>query len=164
MKYTTGGGGNASTKPVPELRRSRGSSLDTKPSIDATLPRPKTSKTWQSTIWFADDPGFVPYIRQEWLNLLTIATLLLIPLFLHNFAHPLGTHYFPLQQGGQLLAPQYAYPLRDEYINTPVSAIISFVIPFAFIGLCCIFLIGNFWDSNSAVRDSPSLLHERGSC
>lgn len=113
-------------------------------------PKLDSPRDWRSTIWFPDDPGFVYYMRQGWRDLLSLAILFVIPLFLHLFAHPLTPKYFPLERAG--LAPQYMYPLLPEYITTTVSAILSFGVPFAVMGLCSIFLIGDFWDCNSAVR------------
>jgi hypothetical protein len=134
---------------------STGTFAEPEPTHDPPIKRKllglPSRRVLRSTIWFEDDPGFRSYIRQEWLDLLTLAIMLLIPLFLYNFADPIRTQYFPLLQGGQLLMPQYAYPYVDEFVGTELCAALSFGVPFAIMGLCGIFLIGNFWDTNSAV-------------
>jgi hypothetical protein len=124
-------------------------------SITSKTVKPSTRKDWSSTLWFPDDPGFKYYIRQEWLDLTTLVMMLLASYLLYKLVNPapLRQIYFPLDiQSGQVIDSRYGYPKLDEFIGSELSAALSFGVPFAVMGLCGIFLIGNFWDTNSAVR------------
>jgi hypothetical protein len=130
--------------------------------LDGTVPDPEPAPKnppkkpllvrFRENCWFPDDPGPKKWIRAEWPELALIALLLITPLLISRLARPLTTPYFPLlHPDGSLMAPQYAYPKRTEFITTAVSAVLAFVIPFIVMGLISMFLIGSFWDNNSAV-------------
>jgi hypothetical protein len=125
----------------PEPRRN----LPTDPKTKSEIP----SQRFKERFWFTDDPGFKAFIREAWPDLITMAVCFGVAAAIYAWAKPLTPEYFLLSQS------QYAHPKLDEYITTTVSAVISFGVPFIFIGLCGIFLIGSFWDTNSAVS-TPS--------
>ncbi|KAF2744102.1 PAP2-domain-containing protein [Sporormia fimetaria CBS 119925] len=102
-----------------------------------------------SRFQFPDRPTFFEWFRRSGEHVLLSLVLAGIALLLNLYVGPLRTVYFTLDEAS------YSYPLKREVFNTTWSAVVSFAVPFATIGLLSLFFIGSFWDSNSAV--SPLL-------
>ncbi|KAF2469842.1 PAP2-domain-containing protein, partial [Lindgomyces ingoldianus] len=94
---------------------------------------------------------FKEWFRASWPDLLAFALCGAASLCIYAFLNPLAPRYFPLTHGNQIISPQFGYPWMKEYIPTWMSALGSFLIPFAFIGLISIFFIGSFWDTDGAI-------------
>ncbi|KAF2259905.1 PAP2-domain-containing protein, partial [Lojkania enalia] len=96
-------------------------------------------------------PPFRVFLRDNWVDLLTLLIADIGALVLWIWVPLFTSQLFPVRQNGGVVWPEYAYPLRREYIPTWLSAVISFFVPFAVMGLASIFLIGSFYDANSAI-------------
>lgn len=120
--------------------------------VDGTSDERTPQKQGRGYFMFPDEPSFLQWFKASWLDFLTLAICGGIALLVYLVLHPLPKRLFPLTySSGQVVYPQFAYPRRKEYIPTWMSAVISFVVPFIFIGLTSLILIGSFWDANSAV-------------
>ncbi|KAJ9638301.1 hypothetical protein H2201_008583 [Coniosporium apollinis] len=89
------------------------------------------------------------WFQTVWPDLLTMAvlgTLALVIWHLKPAAHRLFPVYF---ENGEVVYPQYAYPLRKEIIPTWLSAVLSLVVPIT-IFLVMQARIRSFWDFNNA--------------
>ncbi|KAF2133564.1 acid phosphatase/Vanadium-dependent haloperoxidase [Dothidotthia symphoricarpi CBS 119687] len=123
-------------------------------AADNTMPtthREKKStshKTGGSRAWNSK-PTFGQWIKATWVDLLTMAVLGAIGLGVY-FADPAPSRSFPvIFKDGEIVYPQFAYPLRNEIIPIWAAALMAFFIPFA------VFLIvqiraRSFWDINNA--------------
>ena len=66
-------------------------------------------------------------------------------------AHPAPTRSFPVYfTDGEVVYPQFAYPLRKEIVPIWLAALLGSLIPI-FIILCMQIRIRSFWDVNNAV-------------
>jgi len=66
-------------------------------------------------------------------------------------AHPAPSRSFPVYfQDGEVVYPQFAYPLRNEIIPIWAAALMAALIPIA-VFLICQIRIRSFWDVNNAV-------------
>jgi diacylglycerol diphosphate phosphatase/phosphatidate phosphatase len=82
---------------------------------------------------------------------------ILIPQFQNNTnisqvytAHPAPSRSFPVYfQDGEIVYPQFAYPLRNEIIPIWAAALMAALIPIA-VFLICQIRIRSFWDVNNA--------------
>ncbi|KAF2194830.1 acid phosphatase/Vanadium-dependent haloperoxidase, partial [Zopfia rhizophila CBS 207.26] len=114
--------------------------------------QPKKRKEKRGYLLFPDEPSFGQWFKSAWPDLLTIALSLIFALIVYLKFHPLAPRLFPFYPVyPEQIASEFSYPLWDEYIPTWMSALISFAVPFAFIGLTSIFLVGSFWDADSAI-------------
>jgi diacylglycerol diphosphate phosphatase/phosphatidate phosphatase len=103
---------------------------------------------------FHSRPPFTLWLRRSWLDISTQLLCLLVAELIYLFATPLMPHYFPLYPSVQI-SPwglKHGNPYLDEYISTPVSAALSFAVPFAIMGALGLWHVRDFWESNAAVR------------
>ncbi|KAF1980000.1 acid phosphatase/Vanadium-dependent haloperoxidase, partial [Bimuria novae-zelandiae CBS 107.79] len=99
-----------------------------------------------------DRPTFTQWLRRCWLDVLTQLLCALIALIIYLTATPLLPRYFPLYPGIQT-SPwglKYGQPYLPEYINTTVSAAVSFFVPFAVMSVMSGWWGDCFWDGNAA--------------
>jgi len=95
-------------------------------------------------------PTFGQWIKGTWLDILLMAIMGAIGLGVYN-ADPAPSRSFPLTfQDGEIVYPEFAYPLRNEIIPIWESAVISFFVPLAVFLLMQI-RIRSFWDLNNAI-------------
>ncbi|KAF1948049.1 PAP2-domain-containing protein [Clathrospora elynae] len=94
-------------------------------------------------------PSFGQWIKATWLDIVTMAIMGAIGLGVY-MADPASSRSFPVVfQDGEIVYPQFAYPLRNEIIPIWAAALMAFFIPFL------VFLIvqiraRSFWDVNNA--------------
>ncbi|GAA5822717.1 hypothetical protein JCM11251_004354 [Rhodosporidiobolus azoricus] len=94
-------------------------------------------------------PTFGEWIKLYWVDILTMAALGAIGLGVY-FADPAPTRSFPITfQDGEIVYPQFAYPLRKEIIPIWAAALIAFFVPFAVFCICQI-RVRSFDDINTA--------------
>jgi diacylglycerol diphosphate phosphatase / phosphatidate phosphatase len=85
-----------------------------------------------------------------WLDILTMAVMGAIGLGVYE-AHPAPSRSFPvLFQDGEIVYPEFAYPLRHEIVPIWAAALMAALIPI-FVILCMQIRIRSFWDVNNAV-------------
>lgn len=115
---------------------------------------PRNRRRWTKYLSFPNSPSFKSWFRNEWSDLLLLVIFLVLPVILYYAASPLGTKLFPysFSRNSEILAPHLSYPKRKEYINTWVSTIISFGVPFLVIGIAGLVKFRSFWDANAAVH------------
>ncbi|KAF2197204.1 PAP2-domain-containing protein [Delitschia confertaspora ATCC 74209] len=94
-------------------------------------------------------PTFGQWIKSTWVDILTMAIIGAIGLGVY-FADPAPSRSFAVDfQDGEVVYPQFAYPMRNEIIPIWAAALMAFFIPFV------VFLIvqiraRSFWDVNNA--------------
>ncbi|KAK5138493.1 hypothetical protein LTR08_000079 [Meristemomyces frigidus] len=95
-------------------------------------------------------PSFGQWIKVTWPDILTMIAMGLIALGIYK-ANPAPSRSFPVFfPSGDVVYPQFAYPLRHEIIPVYASALMSVFIPIA-IFLIMQLRIRSFWDVNNAV-------------
>lgn len=119
-------------------------------------PKPSLIQRFRMT----DQPTFRTFTRLCWLDILTQLLCTGAAFLLYKFVPPLAPKYFPVFLGMETSAIglRYGKPYLTEYVNTLVSAIVSFLGPLLVILLVGGLRVKSFWDVNSAVR-LPFLLH-----
>jgi diacylglycerol diphosphate phosphatase/phosphatidate phosphatase len=95
-------------------------------------------------------PSFGQWLKFTWLDLLTMACMGAIGLGIYN-AHPAPTRSFPITfLSGEVVYPEFAYPLRKNIIPIWAAALLASLIPI-FIILCMQIRVRSFWDANNAI-------------
>jgi len=95
-------------------------------------------------------PSFGQWLKVTWLDILTMAIMGVIGLGVYE-AHPAPSRSFPVFfQDGEIVYPQFAYPLRKEIVPIWAAALLGSLVPIAVFGICQI-RIRSFWDMNNAV-------------
>lgn len=94
-------------------------------------------------------PTFGAWIKATALDIITMAILGAIGLGVY-FADPAPSRSFPVTfRDGEIVYPQFAYPLRNEIVPIWAAALMAFFIPFA-VFLICQIRVRSFWDVNNA--------------
>ncbi|KAI2476253.1 phosphatidic acid phosphatase beta [Pyrenophora tritici-repentis] len=94
-------------------------------------------------------PTFGQWVKATWLDIVTMAAMGAVGLGVY-MADPAPSRSFPvIFSNGEIVYPEFAYPLRHEIIPIWAAALMAFFIPFA------VFLIvqiraRSFWDVNNA--------------
>ncbi|TAQ91480.1 Phosphatidate phosphatase/4-nitrophenylphosphatase/Peroxidase [Chlorociboria aeruginascens] len=95
-------------------------------------------------------PPFGQWLKATWLDLVTMVIMGVIGLGVYE-AHPAPSRSFPVYfQDGEIVYPQFAYPLRNEIIPIWEAALLGSLVPIAVILLVQI-RVRSFWDVNNAV-------------
>ncbi|KAK4232742.1 phosphatidic acid phosphatase type 2/haloperoxidase [Achaetomium macrosporum] len=98
----------------------------------------------------ATRPSFGQWLKATWLDILTMAALGAVGLGVYH-ADPAPTRSFAVQfQDGEVVYPEFAYPMRKEIIPIWLAAFLASIIPIVVILLMQI-RIRSFWDVNNAV-------------
>lgn len=160
------------TQPAPNL------SLDLEaakspPATDPSLPPTKRPLHHRLLPRFPDAPPFRLWLRRSWLDILTQLLCVLTAYLIYMFGRPLMPRLLPLFPGIERTpwGIKHGQPYMAEYVTTVVSAVVSFLGPFAVMGGVGLWMSaresrrGNakggdswgFWDSNAAVRPFPCL-------
>ncbi|KAF2997845.1 hypothetical protein E8E13_002048 [Curvularia kusanoi] len=102
---------------------------------------------------FRNAPGFGVWLRRCWIDVLTQLGCVLVAGAIYFFAAPLMPRRFPLYPGvgsGEW-GMKYGKPLLREYVNTPVSAGVSFAVPAVVMGAVGLWGVRDFWEGNAAI-------------
>lgn len=96
-------------------------------------------------------PTFGQWLKATWLDILTMIFLGAVGLGVY-FAHPAPTRSFAVTfpTDGEVVYPQFAYPLRKEIIPIWLAALLAAIIPIVVI-LFMQIRIRSFWDVNNAI-------------
>ncbi|KAF3937537.1 hypothetical protein ABW19_dt0200572 [Dactylella cylindrospora] len=95
-------------------------------------------------------PTFGGWVRTIWLDILTMALMGVVGLGVY-MAPPAPTRNFPVYfQDGEIVYPQFAYPLRKNIIPIWLAAFLASIIPIT-IFLILQIRIRSFWDLNNSV-------------
>ncbi|KIW31010.1 uncharacterized protein PV07_02695 [Cladophialophora immunda] len=95
-------------------------------------------------------PSFGQWLKFTWLDLLTMAAMGAIGLGVYE-AKPAPSRSFPVTfSDGEIVYPEFAYPLRHEIVPIWLAALLASLIPI-FIILCMQIRIRSFWDANNAI-------------
>ncbi|EXJ61894.1 hypothetical protein A1O7_02325 [Cladophialophora yegresii CBS 114405] len=95
-------------------------------------------------------PSFGQWLKFTWLDLLTMAAMGAIGLGVYE-AKPAPSRSFPVTfSDGEIVYPDFAYPLRHEIVPIWLAALLASLIPI-FVFLVMQFRIRSFWDVNNAV-------------
>jgi diacylglycerol diphosphate phosphatase / phosphatidate phosphatase len=95
-------------------------------------------------------PTFGIWFKGVWVDLLTMVAMGAIGLGVYR-AKPAPSRSFPVYDAsGEIVYPEFAYPLRHEIIPIWLAAVLAFFIP-TFIFLVCQIRVRSFWDINNAI-------------
>ncbi|KAH8592337.1 putative lipid phosphate phosphatase 1 [Bisporella sp. PMI_857] len=94
-------------------------------------------------------PSFGQWLKVTWLDIATMAAMGMIGLGVYT-ARPAPSRSFPVYfQDGEIVYPQFAYPLRKEIVPIWAAALLAFFVPFV-VFLICQIRVRSFWDVNNA--------------
>ncbi|GAB7361793.1 hypothetical protein MBLNU230_g1836t2 [Neophaeotheca triangularis] len=94
-------------------------------------------------------PSFGAWIKGTWLDILTMAILGAVGLGVYQ-APPAPSRSFPIYfNNGQIVYPDFAYPMRNEIIPIWAAAMLAALVPIA-VFLMMQIRIRSFWDVNNA--------------
>ncbi|KAI0477561.1 acid phosphatase/Vanadium-dependent haloperoxidase [Xylariaceae sp. FL0804] len=95
-------------------------------------------------------PSFGQWLKVTWVDILTMVCMGALGLGIYE-AHPAPTRSFPVTfSDGEVVYPQFAYPLRDEIIPIWLAALLAALIPI-FAILIMQIRVRSFWDVNNGV-------------
>ncbi|TVY75592.1 PA-phosphatase related-family protein [Lachnellula suecica] len=95
-------------------------------------------------------PSFGQWLKVTWLDIVTMVIMGVIGLGVYE-AHPAPSRSFPVYfQDGEIVYPQFAYPMRNEIVPIWAAALLGSLVPIA-VFLICQIRIRSFWDVNNAV-------------
>ncbi|PNP44333.1 hypothetical protein TGAMA5MH_03939 [Trichoderma gamsii] len=95
-------------------------------------------------------PSFGQWLKVTWLDILTMVAMGAIGLGVYE-AKPAPTRSFPVTfSDGEIVWPEFGYPLRKEIIPIWLAAFLAAIIPIAVI-LVMQIRIRSFWDVNNGV-------------
>jgi hypothetical protein len=152
------------TQPVtsPTLHTSqRPKTLDT--DLEAHALSPTTSEApppyRRRDAWkpgFRNPPPFSVFFARNWTDILTQLLCLLCAFCIYTWVPPIMPRYFPLYAGVEQSdwGMRHSMPLQTEYINTWVSAVVSYFVPVVVMGAIGLWGTRNFADGNAGVRMS----------
>lgn len=123
------------------------------PDLEANTPSPTTQRPNPLFPGFHNPPPFLTFLRHNWPDIATQLLCLLTALLLYSFCPPILPRYFPLYPGVEKSAwgMKHSQPYLAEYVNTIVSAVVSFVVPAAVMGGIALWGTRSFKDGNAAV-------------
>ncbi|KAK5096406.1 hypothetical protein LTS08_007662 [Lithohypha guttulata] len=137
------------------LRRSRKTETSTAPgatTYEKHHTRTKSNKAGfdVNSGNFNRRPSFGQWIKMTWLDILTMAAMGAVGLGIYN-ADPAPSRSFPITfRDGEIVYPEFAYPLRTEIVPIWEAALLASLIPIAVFLLMQI-RIRSFWDVNNAI-------------
>ncbi|EPS43780.1 hypothetical protein H072_2216 [Dactylellina haptotyla CBS 200.50] len=122
-----------------------------KPSVSTTGTANNTGVSPASPYAFVNRrPTIGGWFKTIWLDILTMAAMGAIGLGVY-MAPPAPTRSFPVYfSNGEVVYPEFAYPLRKNIIPIWLAAFLASMIPIVFILLFQI-RIKSFWDANNAI-------------
>jgi diacylglycerol diphosphate phosphatase/phosphatidate phosphatase len=122
------------------------------PTVDA-LPPPYNS--WKPG--FRNPPPFKVFLKRNWIDILTQLFCLLGAFCVYTFVPPIMPRYLPMYQGVQLSewGVRHSAPAHQEYIDTYVSAVVSYFVPVLVMGAIGLWGTRDFADGNAGVSLRP---------
>ncbi|KAF2874028.1 phosphatidic acid phosphatase type 2/haloperoxidase [Massariosphaeria phaeospora] len=150
------------TKPLAPISEARGShpSGPHKPPV-SRAPGPDLEKNSPNAgpkkrrFALAPDqpPSFMYWLRRNWLDILTQLLCVGAAYAIYRAASP-RQKFFPYYPGIERSdwGLRHSQPYRSEYINTIVSAVLSFVVPLIIISLVGLLKDKSYWNTNNAVQ------------
>ena len=107
---------------------------------------------------FTDKPPFREVVKRSWLDILTQLLCIAGAYLIYLFATPLLPRHLPLytELYTSSWGLKHGKPFMPEYIDTNVSAVVSFVGPFLVIGALGLWKVRRFWDTHTAVSSTSS--------
>jgi len=98
----------------------------------------------------ATRPTFGQWLRYTWLDIVTMAAMGALGLGIY-MAHPAPTRSFAVTfSDGEVVYPQFAYPLRKEIVPIWAAALLASLVPI-FVILSMQVRIRSFWDANNGI-------------
>ncbi|KAJ9139439.1 Phosphatidic acid phosphatase beta [Pleurostoma richardsiae] len=99
----------------------------------------------------ATRPSFGQWLRVTWLDILTMACMGAVGLGVYE-AHPAPSRSFAVtfNSDGEVVYPEFAYPLRKEIVPIWLAAFLASIIPIVVI-LVMQIRIRSFWDVNNGI-------------
>ncbi|KAI1001537.1 hypothetical protein K3495_g6667 [Podosphaera aphanis] len=95
-------------------------------------------------------PTFSQWIKVTWLDIITMLCMGVIGLGIY-FARPAPSRLFPVYfQNGEIVYPQFGYPLRNNIIPIWAAAMLASLVPILIFLLMQI-RVRSFWDANNAI-------------
>ena len=95
-------------------------------------------------------PTFRQWLSHTWLDILTMAAMGAVGLGVYN-AHPAPSRSFAVTfSDGEVVYPQFAYPMRKEIIPIWLAAFLASMIPIVII-LVMQIRVRSFWDANNGI-------------
>ncbi|TVY89702.1 putative lipid phosphate phosphatase 3-like protein [Lachnellula willkommii] len=120
---------------------------------NATDPAPPTGSPAREgplVMNMSQRPTFGQWIRATWLDLVTMVIMGAIGLVVWK-AGPAPSRSFPIYfQNGEIVYPQFAYPMRNEIVPIWAATVLALVVPIS-IFLICQVRVRSFWDLNNAI-------------
>ncbi|KAI1115547.1 phosphatidic acid phosphatase type 2/haloperoxidase [Nemania sp. NC0429] len=111
---------------------------------------PKRSQQAWSSYSMATRPSFGQWLKVTWLDILTFIIMGAIGLGIYE-APPAPTRSFAVTfSDGEIVYPQFAYPLRKEIIPIWLAAFLAAVVPILAILIMQI-RVRSFWDVNNGI-------------
>jgi len=100
--------------------------------------------------WYNTRPTFGEWLRGTWFDIVWMAAMGAVGLGVY-MAPPAPTRSFPVQfVDGEVVYPEFAYPMRKNIIPIFAAALLASLIPFFFYFLFQI-RVRSFWDLNAAI-------------
>ncbi|PBP25980.1 hypothetical protein BUE80_DR003046 [Diplocarpon rosae] len=120
------------------------------PAAAATaVPQNEKRARGPTLINMSSRPSFGQWLKVTWLDILTMAAMGMVGLGVYT-AHPAPSRSFPVYfQDGEIVYPQFAYPLRNEIVPIWAAALLASLVPI-FVFLVMQIRIRSFWDVNNA--------------
>lgn len=102
---------------------------------------------------FNNPPPFLIFLRRSWYDIATQLLCVLAAFLLYLFCPPLMPRYFPLFPGIERTdwGIRHSQPRHNEYVDTPLSAAVSFAVPALLMGATALWGTRGFGDANAAV-------------
>ncbi|GAP91396.1 putative pap2 superfamily protein [Rosellinia necatrix] len=108
------------------------------------------SRHVRNTYSMATRPSFGQWLKVTWLDIVTFVIMGVIGLGIYE-APPAPTRSFPVTfPDGEVVYPQFAYPLRKEIIPIWLAAFLAAVVPIIAILIMQI-RVRSFWDVNNGI-------------
>lgn len=95
-------------------------------------------------------PGFGLWLKHTWLDILTMAILGAVGLGVYMLPPAPNRSFAVAYPNGEVVYPQFAYPLRKEVVPIWLAAVLAGGVPILFFALMQI-RVRSFWDFNNAV-------------
>lgn len=122
------------------------------PAGHAATTQPKHHHSDKGTPYYSmsTKPSFGQWLKHTWLDIVTMIIMGAIGLGVYE-AHPAPTRSFPvLFSDGEIVYPEFAYPLRKEIVPIWAAALLAALVPI-FVFLVMQIRVRSFWDVNNAV-------------
>lgn len=128
-------------------------STSTNPPLTSTTPTTNEKPPrhpYHSTHHLSNRPTFGQWLKQLWPDLLTMLIMGALGLGIYH-APPAPSRSFPVYfQDGEVVYPQFAYPLRKEIVPIWAAALLAALVPIAVVLLMQV-RVRSFWDVSNAV-------------